>query len=126
MNRKHQIILLSVFIMLGVQLQVQASTGNLKRVCNNFVLKLYSDVELIGIIGGNMADYSVTGVLVDNSDQVVYIFECAFTTSHQSKPYAFTVNTLDSGKEDPFTFAQKVFENYRIEWQETNKNRNID
>lgn len=111
---------LSLILLILMQAKASASTGNLKGVCNDFINKLFPEMELVGLWGGNMQDFNVSGFLIDLSDNTPYQLKCYFPYSHHSKPERFMLSVFGQGQENPISYTYEKFEELKARFEKKN------
>ena len=113
------ILKLAIFITMLVPLSTSASTGDLQGVCKGVVLKLFPNSELIGMLGGNMERFNVSGFVIDLSDNTAYEFNCFFPYSHHHKPEQFLLKVFGNSAKDPVRLAREVFAQQKKQFDST-------
>ena len=101
----------SIFLSLlltTIVIQVCASTGNLRGACKKVVEERFPEAEIIGMTGGVMMDFNVSGFLVDKNG-TPHHFLCFFPYSH-GEPSHFKTMIYGEDKKDPVADARKAFE----------------
>jgi len=91
--------------------QSDASTGDLTGACWRVAEKNFPGSELVGMSGGNMSEFNVSGYLIDR-ENTVHKFYCSFPYSH-GKPKKFRSDVFASDKKNPVAFTRELVKKNR-------------